>query len=291
MSSIINDLKSQYKFGGITQKLIYWNVMCFVFSFVFFGLLKLVNIDVDFIYYVSLSSNPVDLFWKPWSIITYAFFHSDIFHIFFNLMVLNFSSQLFLTFFNQKQLLGLYLLSAIFSGLIFVSTFYLMNVVLPLVGASAAIMAILVAATAYSPLMNVRLLLIGYVKLWQITLVILLIDLLQFRDANTGGHIAHFAGAFFGFVFIKLLENGIDLSKIVSSIIDFFVNLFDKSQSTPFKKVHKNYKRPVEKPAVSRIITKDKTQQQIDEILDKISRSGYDCLTKEEKEFLFKAGK
>jgi hypothetical protein len=86
------------------------------------------------------------------------------------------------------------------------------------------------------------------------------------------------------------LENGTDLSKIVSGIIDFFVNLFKKSPSKPFKTVHKNYKKPTEKPA-SRIVTKDKTQQQIDEILDKISRSGYDCLTKEEKEFLFKAGK
>jgi membrane associated rhomboid family serine protease len=290
MASIIDDLKMQYKFGGITQRLIYWNIACFIISYVFFGLLRLVNIDVDFLQYVSLSSNPVDLLWKPWSIISYSFFHSDIFHIFFNLIILNFSGQLFLTFFNQKQLLGLYVLSAIFAGLVFVLSFYLMNIVAPIVGASAAIMAILVAVTAYSPLMNVRLLLIGNVKLWQITVVILVIDLLQLRMENSGGHIAHLAGAFFGFVFVKLLENGMDLSKIVSTIIDFFVNLFKKSPSKPFKKVHKNYKKPTEKPA-SRIVTKDKTQQQIDEILDKISRSGYDCLTKEEKEFLFKAGK
>ncbi|WP_084546318.1 rhomboid family intramembrane serine protease [Flavobacterium fluvii] len=280
----------QYKFGGITQKLIYWNIACFVVSYVVFGLLRLVDIDVNFIQYVSLSSNPADFLWKPWSIITYAFFHSDLFHIFFNLIILNFSSQLFLTFFNQKQLLGLYILSAIFSGIIFVLSFYLMNVIAPLVGASGAIMAILVAATTYSPLMNVRLLFVGNVKLWHITVVILVIDLLQIRLDNSGGHIAHLAGAFFGFVYVKLLENGTDLSKIVSSIIDFFVNLFKKSPSKPFKKVHKNYKKPAEK-TISRIVTKDKTQQQIDEILDKISRSGYDCLTKEEKEFLFKAGK
>lgn len=290
MASIIDDLKMQYKFGGITQRLIYWNTACFLISYVFFGLLRLVNIDVDFLQYVSLSSNPVDLLWKPWSLISYSFFHSDFFHIFFNLIILNFSGQLFLTFFNQKQLLGLYVLSAIFAGVVFVLSFYLMNIIAPIVGASAAIMAILVAVTTYSPLMNVRLLLIGNVKLWQITIVILVIDLLQIRMENSGGHIAHLAGAFFGFVFVKLLENGMDLSKIVSSIIDFFVNLFKKSPSKPFKKVHKNYKKPAEK-TISRIVTKDKTQQQIDEILDKISRSGYDCLTKEEKEFLFKAGK
>ncbi|MBP6587993.1 MAG: rhomboid family intramembrane serine protease [Flavobacterium sp.] len=280
----------QYKFGGMTQRLIYWNIMCFLISYVFFGLLRLVDIDVDFLQYVSLSSNPEDLLWKPWSMISYSFFHSDFFHIFFNLIILNFSGQLFLTFFNQKQLLGLYVLSAVFAGLVFVSSFYLMNIIAPIVGASAAIMAILVAVTTYSPLMNVRLLLVGNVKLWQITVVILVLDLLQIRMDNSGGHIAHLAGAFFGFVFVKLLKNGTDLSNIVTTIIDFFVNLFRKSPSTPFKKVHKNYRKPSEK-STSRIVTKDKTQQQIDEILDKISRSGYDCLTKEEKEFLFKAGK
>jgi hypothetical protein len=113
---------------------------------------------------------------------------------------------------------------------------------------------------------------------------------MQLRLDNMGGHISHLAGASFGFIFIKLLQNGTDLSILVSRILDFFTNLFKKSPSTPFKKVHKNYIKPTQKPT-SRIVTKDKTQQQIDEILDKISQSGYDCLTKEEKEFLFKAGK
>ena len=279
----------QYKLGGMTQRLIYWNVACFLVSLLFFYQFKVGAFN--FPNWIALSSEPSILITKPWTLLTYAFLHDGFGHLFFNMIVLNFSSTLFLTFFSQKQLLGLYILSSIFAGIAFVSGYYLMNLSASIVGASAAIMAILVAATTYSPLMNVRLLFIGNVKLWHITLVILVIDLMQIRMDNSGGHIAHLAGAFFGFLFVKLLENGIDLSKIVSSLIDFFVNLFGKSKSTPFKKVHKNYKRPTEKPAVSRIITKDKTQQQIDEILDKISRSGYDCLTKEEKEFLFKAGK
>ena len=290
MSSILDDLKMQYKFGGITQKLIYLNIACFLISYVVFGLLRFVNIDIDFLQYVSLSSDPMDLLWKPWSIVSYSFFHSDFFHIFFNLIILNFSCQMFLTFFNQKQLLGLYLLSAVFSGLVFVFSFYFMNIISPIVGASGAIMAILVAVTTFQPLMNVRLLFIGNVKLWHVTVVILLIDLIQIQSGNSGGHIAHLAGAFFGFIYIKLLQNGTDLSKIVSNLLNFFVNLFTKSPSTPFKKVHRNYKKPIVNTA-SKIVTKDKTQQQIDEILDKISRSGYDCLTKEEKEFLFKVGK
>jgi membrane associated rhomboid family serine protease len=288
MASIIDDLKMQYKFGGMAQKLIYWNIACFLVSLLFFyqfkfGVFNLPN-------WLALSSVPSDFILKPWTLLTYAFFHDGFGHIFFNMIVLNFSSQLFLTFFNQKQLLGLYVLSAIFAGITFVLGYYFLNLSASIVGASGAIMAILVAATTYQPLMNVRLLLIGNVKLWHITLVILVIDMMQIRLDNSGGHIAHLAGAFFGFGYIKLLENGTDLSKMVSSIIDFFVNLFSKSPSKPFKKVHKNYKVTAEKPT-SRIVTKDRTQQQIDEILDKISRSGYDCLTKEEKEFLFKAGK
>jgi membrane associated rhomboid family serine protease len=288
MNNIIDDLKRHYKFGGMAQRLIYWNIACFLVSLVFFYQFKVGAFD--FPNWIALSSEPAIFIRKPWTLLTYAFFHDGFGHIFFNMIVLNFSSTLFLTFFNQKQLLGLYVLSDIFAGFAFVFGYYLLNITASIVGASGAIMAVLVATTTYSPLMNVRLLFIGNVKLWHITLVVLVIDLMQIRLDNSGGHIAHLAGAFFGFGFIKLLQSGTDLSTIVSSVIDFFVNLFRKSPSTPFKKVHKNYKKPTEK-TTSRIVTKDKTQQQIDEILDKISRSGYDCLTKEEKEFLFKAGK
>jgi len=286
--SIIEDLKLQYKSGGIAQRLIYWNVACFLVSLLFFYQFKVGSFD--FPTWIALSSEPYNFITKPWTLLSYAFFHDGFWHLFFNMMVLNFSSTLFLTFFSQKQLLGLYVLSAIFAGIAFILGYYFLNISASIVGASAAIMAVLVATTTYQPLMNIRLLLIGNVKLWHITFVIIIIDLMQFRLENTGGHISHLSGAFFGFIFIKLLQNGIDLSKIISNILNFFANLFSKSQSTPFKKVHKNYSKPMEKRA-SKIITKDKTQQQIDEILDKISKSGYDCLTKEEKEFLFKAGK
>jgi membrane associated rhomboid family serine protease len=239
---------------------------------------------------VSLSSDAALLLWKPWSLLSYAFFHSGIMHIVFNMIVLNFSGRLFMTFFTSKQLVGLYVLSAIFAGICYILVFYILNINAPIVGASAAIMAILVATTTYYPLMELRLLIIGNVKLWHVTAVIIIIDLMQLRSENIGGHISHLSGAFFGFIFIKLLQNGTDLSVGVSRVITFFANLFKKNTSTPFKKVHKNYSKPVEK-TVSKIVTKDKSQQQIDEILDKISQSGYDSLTKEEKEFLFKVGK
>ena len=288
--NIIDDLKLQYKMGGIVTQLIFWNVALFVLPWLFFALLSLLGVNIDYIHYVSLSSNPADLLWKPWSLLSYAFFHSGIMHIIFNMIVMNFSGRLFMTYFTSKQLLGLYILSAIFAGICYILVFYVLNINAPIVGASAAIMAILVATTTYHPLMDLRLLIIGNVKLWHITAVIIIVDLMQLRSENMGGHISHLSGAFFGFIFIKLLQNGTDLSTVVTRVIDFFANLFKKNTSTPFKKVHKNYSKPLGK-SVSKIVTKDKSQQQIDEILDKISQSGYDSLTKEEKEFLFKVGK
>lgn len=281
MSSILDDIKIQYQFGGVAFKLIFWNVVCFLVSLLFFYQFQLGIFT--FPSWIALSSDPNVLLRQPWTLFSYAFFHQGFGHLFFNMMVLHFSSVLFLTFFNSKQFVGLYLLSALFSGVAFVAGYYFLDMSSAMVGASGAIMAILVATTTYRPLMRVRLLFFGNVKLWHIATVILLLDFMQFKIENTGGHIAHLAGAFFGFIFIKLLQNGNDLSRI-------FNNPFNKSKRVPFKKVYKNYSKPLAKPS-SRIVVKDKSQQQIDEILDKISQSGYDCLTQEEKEFLFKAGK
>jgi membrane associated rhomboid family serine protease len=284
--NILDDLKMQYRLGGIAMKMIFWNIGCFLVSLFFYQF----TIGVfDFPNWIALSSEPSVFVLRPWTFLTYAFFHDGFLHLFFNMIVLNFASYLFLTFFSAKQYLGVYFLSAIFAGLIFALGFNMLHLSGAIVGASGAIMAILVAATTYNPLMDVRLLLVGNVKLWHVTAVIIILDLMQFRLGNSGGHISHLAGAFFGFMYINLLQNGTDLSKIVSTVLDFFTNLYKKPAS-PFKKVHKNYTKPVEKP-ISKIVVKDKKQQQIDEILDKISQSGYDSLNQEEKEFLFQAGK
>ncbi|MES2748651.1 MAG: rhomboid family intramembrane serine protease [Bacteroidota bacterium] len=286
--NIFDDIKLQYKIGGISNRVIYWNVAIFLLSLVFFYQFKVGSFD--FPNWISLSSNPKDILYFPWTLLTYAFLHSGFWHLFFNMMVLNFSSRLFLTFFTQKQFFGLYLLSAIFAGLSFVLVYYVLNISSNIVGASAAVMAILVATTTYQPLMEIRLLLIGNVKLWYLTAVILLLDIMQVSLENTGGHISHLAGALFGFIYIRLLMNGTDLSKIVTNVIHFFTNLGQPTKASTFKKVHVNPKKPAIKRE-SKVVIKDKSQQQIDEILDKISQSGYDSLTAQEKEFLFKAGK
>lgn len=286
--SIIEDLKLQYKIGGIANKMIYWNVGLFLSSIIFFYRFKVGVFDYP--NWLALSSNPSVVITKPWTLLSYAFFHYGFMHLFFNMIVLNFSSRLFLTFFTQKQYLGLYFLSAIFSGLTFVLSYYYLGKTSMIVGASAAIMALLVATTTYHPLMEIRLMLIGNVKLWYITAVLLILDLMQIQLDNTGGHIAHLSGAFFGFLYIKLLQNGIDLSRVVTNAINFFYTIFDRKQKIPFKKVHVTSQKTAPKRE-SKVVMKDKQQQQIDEILDKISQSGYDSLTKEEKEFLFQSGK
>ena len=292
--NIIEDLKLQYRTGGVANKLIYWNVALFVLPSLFFGFLGLFNVHIDFLQYVSLSSDPADLLWKPWSIISYAFFHFGIMHLLFNMIVLNFASRLFITFFTQKQLLSLYFSGAIFSGIIYLVCYFifpsLANTTVSMVGASGAIMAIFFATVTYAPLMEVRLMLIGRLKLWHIGLFYLVVDLIQLPKENTGGHLAHLGGALFGYIYIKQLHQGNDLGLWFTKLLDFFANLIGRKKSTPFKKVHKNYRQPAAKN-VSKIIVKDKNQQQVDEILDKINQSGYDSLSKEEKEFLFRAGK
>lgn len=296
---LLDDLKLEYRIGGITQKLIFWNVGLFAIPLIIFSLLTLFDVHLPFLRWdisntddlFSVSSNPADLLWKPWSLITYAFLHAGFFHLLFNMMVLYFSGRIFLTFFTQKQMFGLYILSAIFAALIFILSYNTIPLLQQfngkMVGASAAIMAILVSTAVYAPYYQVRLFFFGTVKLWHIAAVLLILDLINVSVENHGGHVAHLAGAMFGFIFVRSLQNGTDLSRGVSGVIEFFQNLFKPKKKTNFK-VHRNpqaqAKRPTGKP-------KDITQQQIDDILDKISKSGYDSLTKEEKEFLFKVGK
>lgn len=283
--NILDDLKLQYKTGGMVQKLIFWNIGCFLLSLVFFYSFSVGSFQIPT--WIALSSDIGTFVKTPWTLITFNFFHFGFFHLIFNLLVLHFSGRLFSTYFTDKQLFGVYILGGIFSGLTFVLSYVIIGKAGLLIGASGAIMAILLSATTYAPFMLLRIPLIGIVKLWHVTFVILLIDLLQLPLNNTGGHIAHLGGALFGFLYIKLLQSGTDLSKVISIIIDFFLNLFKPKKKTPFKKVHRN----TTKKAVNSFSEEDITQKQIDDILDKISKSGYDSLTKEEKEFLFKAGK
>ena len=286
--NILDDLKLQYKTGGMVQKLIFWNIGLFLVFTLLDVVLKFSKIDFNYFDVVALSSNINTFLIKPWTIITFNFFHAGIFHLIFNLLILHFSGRLFNTYFTDKQLFGVYVLGGIFSGITFVLSYFFIGKAGLLVGASGAIMAILIATTTYAPFMLLRIPLIGIVKLWHVAFVILFIDLIQLPLENTGGHLAHLGGALFGFIYVKILQSGTDLTKPFSMFLDAIVNIFKPRTKTPFKKVHRNTTKNVVNSSTSK---KDFTQKQIDDILDKISKSGYDSLTKEEKEFLFKAGK
>ena len=284
--NILDDLKLQYKTGGMVQKLIFWNIGFFLFSLVFFYSFSVGKFQIPT--WIALSSDLGTFIRTPWTLITFNFFHAGFLHLIFNLMVLHFSGRLFNTYFTDKQLFGVYVLGGIFSGITFVLSYIFIGKAGLLVGASGAIMAILIATATYAPFMLLRIPLIGIVKLWHVAFVILLVDLFQMPLDNTGGHLAHLGGALFGFIYIKLLQSGTDITKPFSAVLDGFANLFKPKKKTPFKKVHRN----TTKNGVNSFKeNKDMTQKQIDDILDKISKSGYDSLTKEEKEFLFKAGK
>ena len=284
--NILDDLKLQYKTGGMVQKLIFWNIGFFLFSLVFFYSFSVGQFQIPT--WIALSSDLGVFVRTPWTLITFNFFHSGFLHLFFNLMVLHFSGRLFNTYFTDKQLLGVYVIGGVFSGITFVLSYLFIGKAGLLVGASGAIMAILIATATYAPFMLLHIPLIGIVKLWHVAFVILLIDLIQMPLDNTGGHLAHLGGALFGFIYIKLLQTGKDITKPFSALLDTFANLFKPKKKTPFKKVHRNATKNVVNSSIS---NKDFAQKQIDDILDKISKSGYDSLSKEEKEFLFKAGK
>jgi membrane associated rhomboid family serine protease len=291
--TIIQDFKLQYHTGGISQKIIFWNIGLFLLSLLINVLLIFINSDFDCKDLISLSSNPANLLWKPWSIITYAFFHAGFLHILSNMLMLNFAGRLFQTLFSEKQFIGLYFSSAIFAGLVYLICYIsfpsLQMFSTTMVGASGAVMAILIAITTQSPLMQVRLFLFGNVKLWHIAAVLLVIDLAQLPLENTGGHLAHLGGAFFGFLFVKQLQNGRDIGILVTMIINFFTNFFSKKSNKPFKKIYRNNDSTATN--VANRLSKNISQRQVDDILDKIGKSGYESLSTDEKQFLFKFGK
>jgi membrane associated rhomboid family serine protease len=272
-----NEIKQHYKNSDAPQKLIFINVLLFLVCALCFSF---VSNQFQYPNWLALSSNYKDVLWFPWTLFTYGFLHSEPIHLLFNLIFLYYISTLFYTFFTTRQFLTVYFLGNFFAGLIFVTYGYLFNYSNLIVGASASIMAIFIAVATFAPNYSLRLPLIGYLKIWHIAIFYVLIDVAQLLTENTGGHIAHLSGSVVGFVFAVLMKKGIDISAIF---------IFNKKKNSTFKKVYKN--KPVKKYQSVRVSDVNFKQRQIDEILEKISKSGYESLTKEEKEFLFAANK
>lgn len=290
--SLYRELKTKFDSSGIVQQLIYINVGVFIIAFLMSTFSALFKTDASFILdWFAMPSSFEKLITRPWTIITYGFLHLGFFHILFNCIVLFFFGRMFLDYFTPKQLLSFYLLGTIFGGIVYFFAYNFFPIFENrqgiLLGASAGISAIVIGIAAYIPNYQIRLRLIGYVKLWHIAAVYILLDLLRLAGANGGGSFAHLGGALFGFLYVSQASNKrSSSSRSRSNSGSIFSSLFTKKKK-PLKTVYKSN----QKKTTSAKNTKSDNQQKIDAILDKISKSGYDTLSKEEKEFLFKQRK
>jgi len=280
--NFINDIKLRYKSGNIVEKLIYINLAIFLFTLFVSVFKDLYRGQMNWVLeWFSLEDSFSSLLTKPWTIITYGFLHADFLHVLLNLITLYFIGNLFITYFTQKQLLNFYLLGTFSGGLLYIIShnyFPLFDGKSSiLVGASAGISAIFIGITTYIPNYQLKLRFIGFVKLWNLAAIWIGLDILALSGTNAGGHFAHLGGALFGFLY-------------VNQVFDKKIKIWGKIASL-FKS--KKHLRTVYKSGKKSNLNKSTslTQQQIDGILDKISKSGYDTLSKAEKDFLFKQGR
>ena len=289
--SLTQDMKYKLARLNVFEKIIVVNVAIYFVGLLLKPLQGITN-SFTSLSWLELPSDFFDFILKPWSIITYAFAHYHFWHILINMLWLYIIGRMFLNLFNVKQGLNVYFLGAIVGGLLFLFGYN----VLPeffvtgnrLVGASAAVRALLIFLCAYMPNMELRFFTIN-LKLWYLGAAIVVLDIVGLFGLNAGGNLAHLGGALLGYVYAKQLLKGNDIGKGFERAMDWFASLIKVSKKSPLKTVHKK------KTKVAGY-TKDEFkefnhQKKIDLILDKISKSGYESLTAEEKEFLFKAGK
>lgn len=240
--------------------------------------------------FLALPSSLDLLLTKPWTIFTYMFLHEGFMHLLFNMIMLYFGGMIFLEFLDERKLLWTYIFGGIAGALFFILAFNIFPVfeevkgIAVALGASASVLAILVAIATYVPDYTVQLFLLGRLKLKYIAIVFIGIDVLSMSAGNAGGHIAHIGGAFYGFIYAYMLKNNNDLLGFLNNI-----------RFPTFSKPRKHKKFDTARPESGRPMNDDEyrkkkavKQHEIDRILDKISKSGYDSLSKEEKELLFK---
>ncbi|MEO2064326.1 MAG: rhomboid family intramembrane serine protease [Christiangramia sp.] len=298
--------KLRYKMqtATITEKLIAINVLVFVLFFLIRTIAFLFQTSGDFLMqWFVFPDDPMEFLLKPWSIITYSFLHAGIWHILSNMLILYFSGIYFLNYFSPKRLLNYYFLGVIIGALVYMASYNLFPVFQAngksyLIGASAGVMAVLIGIATYIPNMRVRLMFLGSIKFWWIAAFLVIVDIVQIPMGNAGGHFAHLGGAALGYIYTTQLQKGNDIGKWFENLMDGIATLFKpkSERRANMKTVYRN-KTQRAKTTTSRTssassrLNKDEKQKKVDAILDKISKSGYDSLTKAEKDFLFQAGK
>lgn len=300
-----SNFRYRLKTATVSEKLIAVNVAVFILFFFFKTLAFLFQLPSDFLLeWFVFPKELGEFIFKPWSIITYAFLHSGIWHILSNMLILYYAGVYFLNYFSQKKLLTFYFLGAVFGALVYMASYNLFPAFQGLgrsylLGASAAVMSVLVGIATHIPHMRIRLILIGSIKFWWIAAFLVVLDVVQIPLNNPGGHLAHLGGAAFGYIYASQLGKGNDIASGFEKMMDWFGSLFtgskSKARKSPLKTVHRKKSAGGTTTTTagysSRMKNKKEEQEKIDAILDKISKSGYDSLTKQEKEFLFNAGK
>ncbi|GGG57813.1 rhomboid family protein [Bizionia arctica] len=289
MTTLNKDIQDKLENLNVFEKIIGINLIIF-----FIGLfIKVVFTINSSLSWLELPSNALDFILKPWSLITYGFVHYDFWHILFNMLWLYFIGRMFMNLFSVKLGLNVYFLGIISGGLLFLLGYNVFPVIFEgssrLVGASAGVRALLIFLCAYMPNTEVRFFTFN-LKLWYLGVGIVVIDALGLFGLNAGGNLAHIGGALLGYFYAVQLKKGTDIGKGFEKLMDWFLNLFKKSNKSPLKTVYRKKSQKVAGYSKDEF-NEFNNQKKIDIILDKISKSGYDSLTKEEKEFLFKAGK
>jgi len=291
MDNILNNLKQEFKKGTILNKLIYINVGVFllfsilgVLSFMFqFNISPLLN-------KLYLPAENSRLISQPWTFITYMFLHNGFMHLLLNMLWLHFGGKIFLQYLHPKQLLSTYILGGISGGLLFIIAYNYIPSLQPYLygaqalGASASVLAIIVAIATYIPNYSIQFPFIGFLKLKHIAIFTVALDIISIPKGNTGGHIAHIGGAIFGYIYAIQLQKGIDFSTGSFNFFKRLVSTFKNKKK--LKTAHKRAKTDYQFNSF-----KSAQQKEIDKVLEKISKSGYESLSKEEKATLFSASK
>jgi membrane associated rhomboid family serine protease len=287
--AIWDDIRRTFRNGSNLTKLIYINAAIFLFISIGSIIGFLLNNQVLSLKILNLFSVPSSLkafLMRPWTLITYMFTHKDILHILFNMLWLYWFGRIFLEYLDQKKLVAVYLLGGICGAVVYIFAFNVFPVFSQVVnesvaiGASASVMAVVVAIAVYVPDYSVTLFLIGRVKIKWLALAIFLMTSVMDFSVNSGGKLAHMGGAMLGYLYIFSLKRGRDLGKGINKILDFIVTIFK-----PRKKLRVTYKKPRTDYDYNK--AKAEHQEKINRILDKISKGGYDSLTREEKDLLF----
>ena len=290
--SVLNDIKAQFHLkNNALIKIILINVLIYALDCIVWVISKISTQDVWFHTLQSVqgaSSNLNEIAYKPWTLLTYAFSHDtpSPFHIFFNMLGLYWFGGLISEYIGSRRLVSLYIIGALAGVLLYLICynfipFYAERPPSLLIGASGSVLATVVAAATLIPTYRFHLIFIGPVKIVYIAAFYVFISFIGTVQGNAGGNLAHLGGAFAGYIFIVSLNRGYDIGKPINASIQFIESLFSKN-----KKVRLSYSNNKTDPQKSGNVP---NQKDIDAILDKISRSGYESLTKDEKQKLFKA--